>query len=68
MVAWQPDDSSADRKSVADQLVVAPASVGIEQRPVCLLAVKVVDMKVPGQYVDVRSEVPMASRRPDDLV
>lgn len=62
-VAWQPDGSFADRKLVADQLAAAPAFVDTEQRPVCHLAVKVADMKVPAQYVDVKSEVPMASRR-----
>lgn len=67
-VAWQPDGSFADRKSVADQLAAAPAFVDTEQRPVCRLAVKVADMKVPAQCADVKSEVPMASRREDGLV
>lgn len=68
MVAQQSDGSFADRKSMADQLLVAPVSVGTEQRLVCRSAVKVADMKVLARYVDVKSEVPMVSRREVDLV
>lgn len=68
MAAQQSDGSFADRKSMADQLLVAPASAGTEQRPVCRSAVRAADMMVLVRYVDVKNEVPMASRREVGLV